>query len=164
MRRSRCAPGRGHTQERDGEGGQIMLLTSMFVAFALVLVAVVVSATAVHLDRKRLFDLADVSALDAADAMPAETVYQGGLADPVEGAVLVLSDADVESSVRSFLVAHPAMLTGLDDVTIVEASTPDGRTATVRLAARSRPVLVSWVTQLWSDGIIVRAESSARAW
>ncbi|MFJ4106109.1 hypothetical protein [Oerskovia enterophila] len=141
-----------------------MLLTSMFVAFALVLVAVVVSATAVHLDRKRLFDLADVSALDAADAMPAETVYQGGLADPVEGAVLVLSDADVESSVRSFLVAHPAMLTGLDDVTIVEASAPDGRTATVRLAARSRPVLVSWVTQLWSDGIIVRAESSARAW
>ncbi|WP_157257576.1 pilus assembly protein TadG-related protein [Oerskovia sp. Root918] len=141
-----------------------MLLTSMFVAFALVLVAVVVSASEVHLDRKRLFDLADASALDAADAMPAEAVYQGGLADPVEGAVLVLSDADVESSVRSFLVAHPATLAGLDDVTIVEASTPDGRTATVRLAARSRPVLVSWVTQLWSDGIIVRAESSARAW
>ena len=55
-----------------------MLLTSMFVAFALVLVAVVVSATGVHLDRKQLFDLADASALDAADAMPAESVYQGG--------------------------------------------------------------------------------------
>lgn len=141
-----------------------MLLTSMFVAFALVLVAVVVSATAVHLDRKQLFDLADASALDAADAMPAETVYQGGLADPVDGGVLVLSDADVASSVRSFLVDHPAMLSGLDDVTIIAATTPDGRTANVRLAARSRPVLVSWVTRLWSDGIIVRAESSARAW
>ncbi len=141
-----------------------MLLTSMFVAFALVLVAVVVSATAVHLDRKRLFDLADATALDAADAMAAETVYEGGLPDPAEGGVLVLSDADVESSVRSFLVTHPAMLAGLDDVTIIGAVTPDGRTANVQLAARSRPILVSWVTQLWSDGIIVRAESSARAW
>lgn len=164
MTRSDAVAGPGGAHDRERESGQIMLLTSMFVAFALVLVAVVVSATGVHLDRKQLFDLADASALDAADAMPAESVYQGGLADPVEGAVLVLSDADVESSVRSFLVAHPAMLAGLDEVEIVEAGTPDGRTARVRLAARSRPVLISWVTQLWSDGIIVRAESSARAW
>ena len=56
------------------------------------------------------------------------------------------------------------MLEDLHGVTIVEASTPDGRTADVRLAAMSRPVLISWVTQLWSDGIVVQAGSSARAW
>lgn len=141
-----------------------MLLTSAFVAFALLLVTVVVSATGVHLDRKRLFDAADVAALGAADSMAPDSFYDGGLADPVEGAVLVLSDGEVRASVEEFLVAHPELTDDLYDVTVVEASTPDGRTARVRLAAHSRPVLISWVTQLWSDGIIVRAESSARAW
>ncbi|MBE7700020.1 hypothetical protein H9623_06825 [Oerskovia sp. Sa1BUA8] len=141
-----------------------MLLTSAFVAFALLLVTVVVSATGVHLDRKRLFDVADAAALDAADSMGQDTFYEGGMADPEREAVLVLSDVEVRASVESFVAAHPEMLDGLHGVTIVEASTPDGRTAEVRLAGWSRPVLVSWVTQAWSEGIVVQARASARAW
>jgi hypothetical protein len=148
----------------EGESGQIMLLTSAFVAFALLLVTVVVSATGVHLDRKRLFDVADAAALDAADSMSEDLFYENRPVEPEEGALLVLSDREVRASVESFLAAHPEMLDDLHAVTIVEASTPDGRTAQVRLAGLSRPVLVSWVTQLWSEGIVVRAESSARAW
>lgn len=146
------------------ESGQIILLTTAFIAFALLLITVVVSVTGVHLDRKRLFDAADVAALGAADSMAPDSFYGGELVDPVEGAVLVLSDAEVRTSVEAFLAAHPELTEGLHDVTVVDASTPDGRTAQVRLAAHSRPVLVSWVTRLWSDGIVVRAESSARAW
>lgn len=141
-----------------------MLLTSAFVAFALVLVTVVVSATGVHLDRKRLLDVADAAALDAADSMSVGAFYEEEPPAPQEDAVLVLSDREVRASVEAFLDAHPEMLDDLHGVTIVSASTPDGRTAQVQLAGWSRPVLISWVTQLWSDGIAVRAQSSARAW
>ncbi|MDF2846786.1 MAG: hypothetical protein K0R97_768 [Oerskovia sp.] len=147
-----------------GDSGQILLLTSAFVAFALLLVTVVVSATGVHLDRKRLLDVADAAAIDAADSMGEDTFYEGQVPAPQEQAVLRLSDEEVRSSVEEFLGAHPEMLDDLHAVTIVEASTRDGRTAQVRLAGLSRPVLVSWVTQLWSDGVLVRADSSARAW
>ncbi|WP_454044431.1 pilus assembly protein TadG-related protein [Cellulosimicrobium sp. Marseille-Q8652] len=148
----------------DRESGQVTLLTSAFVAFALLLVTVVVSATQVHLERKRLFDLADALALTAADSMTHETFYLGDAVRPEEGAVLTLSDADIRSDVQEYLERHPDAVAGLHDVRVVASSTPDGRTAEVSLVAVARPAMVSWVTQLWSDGIIVRAESRARAW
>lgn len=153
---------RGSSGERDE--GQIMLLTSAFVAFALLLVTVVVSATQVHLERKRLYELADALALTAADSMTHETFYTGQARVPEEGAVLTLSDASIRSDVQDYLARNPAALAGLHDVAVTDASTLDGRTARVALAARARPAMVSWVTQLWSDGIIIRAESRARAW
>lgn len=73
------------------EDGRIMLLTTAFVAFALLLVTVVVSATEVHLERKRLYELADALALAAADSMTHETFYTGAATDPVDGAVLTLT-------------------------------------------------------------------------
>ncbi len=141
-----------------------MLMTSAFVAFALLLITVVVSATGMHLDRKRLYNLADALALAAADSMTQESFYVEGLPEPTEGAVLSLADAEIRAEVGAYLAANPGAVGSLRDVTVVSASTPDGRTATVSLAARTRPTLVSRVTELWSDGIIVRAESSARAW
>lgn len=147
-----------------GESGQIMLLTSAFVAFALLLVTVVVSATQVHLERKRLFDLADALALTAADSMTHETFYAGGAQAPAPEAVLTLSDDEIRTDVQEYLARHADAAAGLHDVRVVDASTPDGRTAHVELVALARPAMISWVTQLWSDGIIVRAESRARAW
>ncbi|WP_435735437.1 pilus assembly protein TadG-related protein [Cellulosimicrobium sp. PMB13] len=148
----------------DRESGQIMLLTSAFVAFALLLVTVVVSATQVHLERKRLFDLADALALTAADSMTHETFYVGNADRPEQEGVLTLSDAEIRTDVQEYLSRHPDAVAGLHDVRVVDASTPDGRTAEVSLVSVARPAMVSWVTQLWSDGIIVRAESRARAW
>lgn len=153
---------RGTAGERDR--GQIMLLTSAFVAFALLLVTVVVSATQVHLERKRLFELADALALAAADSMTHETFYTGQAHTPEDGAVLTLTDSSIRADVQDYLARNPSALTGLHDVVIADASTSDGRTAGVSLVARARPAMISWVTQLWSDGIIVRAESRARAW
>jgi hypothetical protein len=146
------------------EDGRILLLTSAFVAFALLLVTVVVSATEVHLERKRLYALADALALTAADSTTPETFYSGGAAPPVEGAVLTLTDAAIRADVDDYLARNPAALAGLSEVVVTDASTGDGRTASVGLAARARPAMISWVTGAWSDGIIVRAESRARAW
>ncbi len=146
------------------EDGRIMLLTTAFVAFALLLVTVVVSATQVHLERKRLYELADALALTAADSMTPESFYTGAATAPVESGVLTLTDSSIRSDVQDYLARNPGALDGLHDVVVTEASTADGRTATVSLAARARPAMISWVTQAWSDGIIVRAESRARAW
>ncbi len=164
-RRSARGDAAGHDAAHDDrESGQIMLLTSAFVAFALLLVTVVVSATQVHLERKRLFDLADALALAAADSMSQETFYEGAAERPTGDAVLTLTDGEIQAEVRDYLQEHLDATAGLHGVRVVGATTSDGRTAEVSLTALARPAMVSWVTQLWSDGIIVRAEARARAW
>lgn len=146
-------------QER--ESGRILLLALGLVTLALMLVGMVASATAVHLDRKELFDLADVLAAGAADAMPPERLY-GDDADEA-GAVVTLTDADVRRSVTEHLSEHPAAAARLDGLRVVHASTPDGRTARVGLAAVSHPPLLRWFTDTFGGGFAVQAVSSARA-
>ncbi|MFD6444269.1 hypothetical protein ACFWEJ_04145 [Promicromonospora sp. NPDC060204] len=141
------------------ESGRIMLLTSAFVAFALMLVAVVASASAVYLDRKALYDVADLAAADAADAMSPEAFYAGAGAR-ADGAPLTLTDADVRAAVERYLAAHPPGL----PVAVTGATSPDGRSARVTLAAVSRPPLLRWFTDAFGGGIGMTASSTARAW
>jgi len=143
----------------DPEDGRIMLLTSAFVAFALMLTAVVASASAVHLDRKALYDVADLAAADAASAMSPGSFYAGAGA-PADGAPLTLSDADVRTAVEQYLAEHPPTL----PVAVTGASSPDGRSARVTLAAVSRPPLLRWFSDAFGGGIAVSASSTARAW
>ncbi|WP_448631687.1 pilus assembly protein TadG-related protein [Cellulomonas soli] len=148
------------------------LLTLGFMAVALMLVTVVVSATGVHLERKRLIALADLAALDAADSLVAEqyladaaaaSADPGAPETPVAGGGVPLRDADVARAVDTYL-AHEADETARwSQFAVLEAGTPDGRTATVRLAAVVRPPLLGWVLAPWSDGIRLEAWSSARA-
>jgi hypothetical protein len=145
------------------EEGRILLLTAGLVALALMIVGMVASATAVHLDRKQLFDLADVLAADAADAMPPERFYTGETRRPEADGAVTLTDADVQRSVTEYLAAHPGAASGLDELRLVEASTPDGRTARVGLVATSRPPLLRWFTDAFGGGFTVSATSSARA-
>jgi hypothetical protein len=145
------------------EDGRIMLLTAGCVAIGLMLVAMVASSTAVHLDRKQLYDVADLLAADAADSMPPERFYAGEARTPDGTGVLTLTDGDVEQSVVDYLAAHPGALRGLDGVRVVEASSPDGRTARVGLAATSHPPLLRWFTDAFGGGFTVQATSSARA-
>jgi hypothetical protein len=144
----------------EGESGRILLLTLGFVTVGLMLVGMVASATAVHLDRKELFDLADVLAAGAADAMPPERLYGN---EPGQDAVVTLTDADVRRSVTEYLGEHPGAAARLAGLRVVEASTPDGRTARVALAAVSHPPLLRWFTDTFGGGFTVQAVSSARA-
>ncbi|WP_260458635.1 pilus assembly protein TadG-related protein [Actinotalea ferrariae] len=141
-----------------GDDGQVMLLSIAFGVLALLLVTVVVSASAVHLERKRLLALADLAVLDAADALDEAAYY--GRAD--DDALLVLSSARVREAVEEHLAGAPAA-SRLDGLTIVDAGTPDGRTAELTLGAVARPALLSWVTAGWSDGIALTVTTSARA-
>jgi hypothetical protein len=161
-RRRRLGDGSGagcRRKDMDGESGRIMLLTSAFVAFALMLVAVVASASAVHLDRKALYDVADLAAADAASAMSPDSFY-AGVGAPADGAPLTLSDAEVRAAVERYLAEHPPGL----PVAVTGASSPDGRSARVTLAAVSEPPLLRWFTDAFGGGIAVTASSTARAW
>ncbi|NTW39874.1 MAG: hypothetical protein HGA44_08275 [Cellulomonadaceae bacterium] len=154
-----------------------MLLSIAYGALALLLVTVVVSATSIHLDRKRLLALADLAALDAADALD-ENAYFSRTSDastagstpadptapdrPNGTALVTLTPATVHASAARYIeAAGPA--TRLGGLTLVEATTTDGRTAEVTLAALARPTLVSWITAPWSDGVVLRVTAHATA-
>lgn len=144
--------------------GQVLLLTLGFVVVALLLVLVVSAATAVHLDRKRLVALADVVALDAADALanPGYFAPGAGQGDPHRGGI-DLSDASVRAAVDAYLRDDPAATEPFVTVRVLEATSPDGRSAHVRLGAVVRVPVVGGILSAWSDGVTVEAESSARA-
>lgn len=158
---------RASTRRLRGDDGQITLLAIAFAALALLLVTAVVSASQVHLERKHLLALADALALEAADAVDDVRLHDGSLARP-DGAgppdATLLRPADVRESVDAYLEAHPTAVGRLQDVTVLDATTDDGRSVRVRLGARVRPALPSVVTAPWSDGITLEVESSARAW
>ncbi|GAA1853611.1 hypothetical protein [Myceligenerans crystallogenes] len=145
-----------------GDDGRILLLTLAFVAFAVALVGVIASASAVHLDRKRLADLADLLAADAAQAVSEERLYARGLGDPRAGTgLLALDDDAVAAAVDRYLAEHPAAAP--EGLVVTEAGSPDGRSARVSLAAPSRPPLLEWFTHETAP-IVLTATSTARAW
>lgn len=145
------------------DAGRILLLTLAFGVFALSLVGVVVSATAVHLDRTRLADLADLLAADAAQAVSERRLYAGEAPrDPRPGTgLLVLDDDGVAAAVRAYLAEHPAAAP--EGVVVTGATSPDGRSARVSLSAPSRPPLLGWFTDAVAP-LMVEATATARAW
>jgi hypothetical protein len=140
-----------------GDDGQVMLLAIGYAVIALLLITVVVTATGIHLERKRLLALADLTALQAADALDPAAYFSRGSGDEL----VVLGDAQVRAEVTDYL-ATAAADARLDGLELAEART-DGHTVTVTLRALARPALVSWVTAPWSDGIELVVTSSARS-
>ena len=143
-----------------------MLLTLAFGTLVLALVLVVASASAVHIERKRLLALADGAAADAADAIDL-AAYYAVPAGGAPGAVtrVPLSDASVQAAVQEYLRASPPALVGeFERLRVAEPTgTPDGTTAQVTLNAIARPPLVPWALLPWSDGVALRVTSTARA-
>jgi len=148
---------------RDDEG-QVTLLAIIFTMLALLLVTAVVSATGIHLERKRLLALADALSLEAADALEPATVYAEPERTPQAGAAIPLTDRDVERAVDQYLRDNPAAAAGFAGFSVEAQVSDDGRTAEITLGALARPAILSWVTAPWSDGVVLQVESSARAW
>lgn len=140
------------------DDGQVLLLVIAYAAIAIALVLTVVSASQVHLERKRLLEAADAAALDAADEI-AEDVYFGGGARP--GSV-PLSERSVRDAVDGYLDERRAWVE-FDDLAVAPGTgTPDGRTAVVTLRATVDPPLIGWALEAWSDGVPLEVTSRAR--
>ena len=78
--------------------------------------------------------------------------------------LLDLTDEAVARAVTDYLVTHPRSLDGLSDVFVVTSDSSDGRSVRVVLTSLAQPTLISPVTSLFSDGVMLTAQATARVW
>ena len=135
------------------DDGSILPLTACFGALALVLVLLVTAATSLYLERKRLFSLADAAAVSAAESFALAEVQL-----TAEGPRPVLWDAEVRSAALDILGRMP--VDGFEALRLTEATTPDGRSASITLTSRWRPPVV---TLFLPEGIPIEVTSVARS-
>lgn len=137
----------------DDDTGSTLVLTIFYSFLSLVLIFVVVAATSLYLERKRLFSLADGAALVGAEAFDLADVTVGP-----DGPSVVLESQDVAAAVATYLARVPDP--GFEALALEAAHTVDGRSATVTLSAYWRPPMV---TLLVPDGIRIEVTALARS-
>lgn len=134
--------------------GSILPLIAGFGALALAVVLLVSAATSLYLERTRLFTLADGAALAGAESFDLASVRltPEGVLRPR------LTDAEVAAAAADYLVQAPA--TRLEGLQLVSATTTDGLSARVTLAAVwAPPVLSVFVPQ----GIPLQVTATSRS-
>ncbi len=137
----------------DDEEGSLLPLTIFYGILSLVLVLLVVAATSLYLERKRLFTLADGAALVGAEAFALDEVSV-----TTGGPRPTLRTPAVRSAVREYLAALPENRS--ESLRLESARTTDGRRATVRLSAYWRPPVVSL---LLPEGVRLDVTAVARS-
>lgn len=129
------------------ERGQTALLIAGFFLVAVMLVGVVVDASAAYLRRAALNGLADGAALAAADGVQGEQVYTDGLDDIAE-----IDPFAARSHVATYLAETGAHTRFPGLVYSVE---PAGDSVTVRLSAPLELPIPppGWFGDPWVDGV-----------
>ena len=138
---------------RDDETGSILPLTIFYGFVALVLVLIVVAASSLYLERKRLFTLADGAALVGAEAFDLGEVQQ-----TAGGARPRLQSTDVATAVTGFVAGSAG--SRFESLEVLRAESTDGRSATVELAAYWRPPVVSLLVP---EGFRIEVTAVARS-
>lgn len=137
----------------DGEQGSALLLTIFYAFLSLVLIFMVVAATSLYLERKRLFTLADGAALVGAESYDLDDVEL-----TPTGYRPQLTNAKVASAVASYVTANRG--DGFSELRIEEATTNDTASATVSLSAYWKPPFVSLLVP---EGIRIDVTATARS-
>lgn len=134
----RARPGRD-------EEGSVLLLTLGYAVLALALVLLCANATSLYVEQKRLDSLADGAALAGADGFAFVVVGGAPRAE--------LTDAGVHEQASAFVDAVGG------EAVLVSASTPDGRSARVRVTA-------AWHPPVWGlfvpDGVLLGSTATSR--
>jgi hypothetical protein len=133
--------------------GSILPLTIFYGTLCLVLILLVVAATSLYHERKRLFTLADGAAL-----VGAEAYYLDDVALTPNGLRTTLENPDVATAAAAYLRTAPT--SGFESLTLERAETVDGRSATVELSAYWRPPLV---TAFVPEGLRIEVTAVARS-
>ncbi|MCU1513057.1 MAG: hypothetical protein JWO10_147 [Microbacteriaceae bacterium] len=116
--------------------GSTLPLTIFFGFLSLVLVLLVVAATSLALERKRLFTLADGAALAGAEAFDLAQVPM-----TPDGPRPQLQSQDVAAAVDGYVAEADG--SSFESLQVDRAETVDGRSATVQLSAWWRPPVLS---------------------
>ena len=136
-----------------GDNGSTLPLTIFYGFLSIVLVLLVIAATSLYLERKRLFTLADGAALVGAEAFTLDSV-----GPTASGYRPTLRSADVAAAVSGYLTSTPtAEFTALR---LERAESVDGRSATVELSAYWRPPVI---TVFVPDGLRIDVTAVARS-
>ena len=137
---------------RDDEGSTLPLV-AFFTALSLALILVVVAATSLYLERKRLYTLADGASLVGAEAFSLDdSTNTDGRVRPK------LTSPEVAAAVTTYLADNPSDT--FTRLKVNRAVSVDGRSATVELSCYwAPPVLTLFVPQ----GIRIRVTSIARS-
>lgn len=166
MRRARHAgtPGsddtvmddRAMVEDHAGEEGQTTVLMVGLCAVCLLLATVILAATTVNLEARRLLSVADGATLAAADSF---TIAAEEGAAEQGGSPPVLDDATAAQAVAGYLAAAGAH-ERFQGLTVQSVTVGDGgRTVDVELTATARPPVVNWIVP---EGVTVVATSSSR--
>ena len=135
------------------DDGSTLPLTIFYGVLSLVLVLLVVAATSLYLERKRLFTLADGAALVGAEAFDLAAVRE-----TPAGFRPTLDSPDVAAAVSAYLSTAPTA--DLAQLRLERAESVDGRSATVELSAYWRPPVL---TVLVPEGLRIEVTSVARS-
>ncbi len=134
--------------------GSILPLIAGFGALALAVVLLVSAATSLYLERARLFTLADGAALAAAESFDLSSVRP-----TPEGELRPrLTDKQVVTAAADYLEQAP--VSRLDGLRLVSATTPDGLSARVTLAAVWAPPVLSVFVP---EGIPLQVSATSRS-
>lgn len=134
------------------ERGSMMPLLGGAIVLILAITLGITSATSLLIERMRLLALADSVALFASESFDPSQVRRSG-----SGTILPLTSAGVESSAREFLnTVGPG---SLEAVSLVSATTPDGRYAEVTMSSLWRPPVV---TEFFPVSLRISATGSAQ--
>jgi uncharacterized membrane protein len=137
---------------RDEDGSTLPLII-FFATLSLALILLVVSATSLYLERKRLYTLADGASLVGAEAFDVD-----GTARPIGNPIPKLKSKDVAAAVSSYLHGNPS-----DEFTALHvdrAVSTDGRSATVELSCYWSPPILSLLVP---KGLRINVTSIARS-
>jgi hypothetical protein len=135
------------------DDGSVLPLIVFYSALSLTLILLVVAATSLYLERKRLFTVADSASLIGAESFNIDDVH-----DTPEGYRPVLTSKDVASAVNDYLHDNPVH--EFTDLEVDRAVSVDGRSATVELSAYWSPPVVSLLVP---KGFRIQVTSIARS-
>ncbi len=125
---------------QDRQEGQLMVFIIGYVVLALLVTAVVVDASSVYLEHKKLLSLADGASVAAADSFTL-----GQLEEPAGSPTAVLTSARVRSAAVDYLNRNGAFsrFSGLEVASVT--GSPDGYTAVVVLNAAVHLPVVTYL-------------------
>ncbi|WP_307858628.1 pilus assembly protein TadG-related protein [Clavibacter michiganensis] len=156
---ARITPGHAAASATGDDEGSILLLVIAACALGLAVILMVSAASSLYLERVRLSDLADAAALAGAESFDVDGPVDPAALDAPAGGVPhpVLTDAGVADTVTRFLAEEPT--TGLHDLRVDGAASPDGRSARVTLSSTWIPPVASLLVP---DGVRIDVTSTAR--